>query len=128
MAIYKYPKYLYYLFLVYTAYSLNQHSSIDFGIAEYLLVLVLPVFALEGVSFHFAKTEKEFGPSKKRIFTRILYLLIIVLSVLALLKVDSTNLSSIAPLLVPLVLPFLGLAFYMGFFSLYMLFEKIEDV
>ena len=126
MAIYKYPKYFYYVFLVYAAYSLNQQSSFAYGMFEYIIIVVMPIFSLEGVSFHFSQTEKEFGPSKKRLFTRVWYLLIIVLSALAIFKVDPTNQFSFALLYLPLVIPFIGFAFYMGFFPLYMLFEKTE--
>ena len=126
MNIYKYPKFAYYIFLVISVYLINAASAISFGLVEYLITLVLPILAIEGITYHFAKTEKEFGVSKKRTFTRIWYLSILLLCAFTVYHINPQDKASTFLWMVLLVIPFLGFTFYMWFFSLVMLFEKKE--
>ncbi len=105
---------------------MNAASLVNFGASEYLITLILPVAAIEGVSFHFAQTEHEFGPSKKRFFTRIWYLSILLISAFTIFKIDPQVESTLLLWNLVLIIPFLGIASYMGFFSLVLLFEKKE--
>ena len=124
MNIYKYPKFAYYIFLVISVYLINAASAVSFGLVEYLITLVLPILAIEGITYHFAKTEKEFGVSKKRTFTRIWYLSILLFCALSVYKVNPQDEGSAIFWMLPLVIPFFGMALYIASLPIVMLFDK----
>ena len=124
MYIYKYSKFAYYIFLFFSVYQLNVSMELSFGTVEYLITLVLPICAIEGITYHFAKTEKEFGPSKKRTFTRIWYLSSLFLSAFTVYQIHPQDPASFMLWMLLLLIPFLAITLYMTMLPLVMLFEK----
>ena len=126
MNIYKISKYIYFVFLLVFTFFLNQKMPGQLGLAEHLFLLLFPAIALQGISTYFEKTEHEFEKSFKKYFTRVWFLVIVLSCVLSLIQINHLDKVSFLWLAVPLALPFFGMALYIAFLPVIMLFDKKE--